>query len=117
MKSSKPRMNDPFPARKVLSSGISGAVTTVLIWIAGEFGVEMPPEVATALVTLVVFAAGYLTRPGTWERVEQPSDRDDELLESQIKRASERGEPLNLPRGTYHLNRDLQIPPLERGEH
>lgn len=106
-----PQMNDPFPARKVMSAGLSGALTTILIWLAGEFGAEMPTEVATALVSVVIFLAGYFTRPGSWERVQQPSDCDDEVLQRHIDRARELGEPLKLPQGTYHLKRDVTIPP------
>lgn len=108
-----PQMNDPYPARKVMSAGLSGALITILVWIAEEFGLEMPAEVAASIVTLTIFAAGYLTRPGTWERVQQPSDCDDTVVERQIQLAAERGEPVKLPQGTYYLNKDLQIPPPE----
>jgi putative flippase GtrA len=48
------------PQPKVAAGGIGGAVTIVLVFIAGQAGVDVPPEVAAALSTLASFAAGYL---------------------------------------------------------
>ncbi len=50
------------PRPKIAAAGIAGAATTILIWILHDLvGVEVPPEVAAALATLLAFAAGYLT--------------------------------------------------------
>lgn len=49
------------PERGVAVGGAAGAAVTVLIWAAGLAGVDMPAEVAAALVTLAGFAAGWLT--------------------------------------------------------
>ena len=48
------------PHPKVAAGGIAGAVTTVLVFVAAQLGVEVPGEVAAALTTIIGFAAGYL---------------------------------------------------------
>lgn len=45
---------------KVASAGVAGSATIILVWALGEFGVSVPPEVASAITTLLSFAAGYL---------------------------------------------------------
>jgi hypothetical protein len=45
---------------KVAAGGAAGAVTVVLVWVAGMFGVGVPPEVASALTVLISTGAGYL---------------------------------------------------------
>ena len=50
------------PVPKVAAAGSAGALGTVLIYVAGLLGVELPPEVAAAVVALVMFAAGYLKK-------------------------------------------------------
>jgi putative flippase GtrA len=50
------------PRPKVAAAGIAGAATTILIWILNSLlGVEVPPEVAAALATILAFLAGYFT--------------------------------------------------------
>lgn len=51
------------PERGVAVGGAAGAAVTVLIWAAGLAGVDMPAEVAAALVTLAGFAAGWWLTP------------------------------------------------------
>lgn len=48
------------PNPKVVAGGFAGAVTVVLVWVAGMFGVEVPPEVASAVTVLISTGAGYL---------------------------------------------------------
>lgn len=48
------------PQPKVVAGGVAGALTIVLVWLAGQFGVDVPAEVASAFTVLVSFAAGYL---------------------------------------------------------
>ena len=48
------------PEAKVLAAGISAAATTLIIFVAGLFGLEVPAEVAAAAVTVVAAVAGYL---------------------------------------------------------
>jgi len=45
---------------KVKAGGIAGAVTVVLAYVAAQFGVDVPPEVAAALTAILTFLAGYL---------------------------------------------------------
>ncbi|MCG9891107.1 MAG: hypothetical protein MH252_08530 [Thermosynechococcaceae cyanobacterium MS004] len=49
------------PIAKIQNVGISGSVSTLLIYVAGLRGVQMPPEVAAAIVTVAGSVAGYLT--------------------------------------------------------
>jgi hypothetical protein len=47
---------------KVISSTIASAAVIVVLYAASLAGLDMPEAVAGAIVTLAVFAAGYLTR-------------------------------------------------------
>ena len=47
------------PRKKVAAAGTGGALATAIVAIAAWAGVDMPPEVAAALCTVVSFAAGY----------------------------------------------------------
>lgn len=49
------------PTAKVAATTVAGAVTLVLVWIAGMLGLEVPPEVSSAVTLLIAAAAGYLT--------------------------------------------------------
>lgn len=49
-----------LPQPKVAAGGVAGAATIVLIWGAGAVGLDLPPEVASAITVLVSFAASYL---------------------------------------------------------
>jgi hypothetical protein len=49
-----------LPTRKVGSGVDAGAVVTILVWIIdATTGVEMPPEVAAALVTVITLVTSY----------------------------------------------------------
>lgn len=46
---------------KVAAGGVAGAVTIILVWILNTgAGVDVPPEVASAITTVLSFAAGYM---------------------------------------------------------
>lgn len=45
---------------KVKASGASGAVVTIIVWVAFEYGVDIPAGVGEAMVVLVSFIAGYV---------------------------------------------------------
>lgn len=45
---------------KVQASGVAGAVTVLLVYVASLAGVDVPSEVASAFTVVVSFAAGYL---------------------------------------------------------
>jgi lipopolysaccharide export LptBFGC system permease protein LptF len=45
---------------KVKASGLAGIIVTVIVWALGSFlGIEVPPEVAAALVTVITFIVGF----------------------------------------------------------
>lgn len=50
------------PTRKIQAVGIAGSITTILVFALGQFGVELPVEVAVALTSVIIFAAGYQTK-------------------------------------------------------
>lgn len=45
---------------KVQAAGAVGAFVTLVVFVAAEFGVAVPADVAAALTVLAAFAAGYL---------------------------------------------------------
>ena len=45
---------------KVQAAGWAGAVTILLVWVAGLFGLDVPPEAASAFTVLVSAVAGYV---------------------------------------------------------
>jgi len=50
------------PRPKVAAAGIAGAAATILIWILHDLaGVDVTPEVAAAIATILAFLAGYFT--------------------------------------------------------
>ncbi len=50
------------PTNKMQAVGISGAVTIVLVYLAGLANITVPPEVAAAVTTIIVFISGYLNK-------------------------------------------------------
>jgi enamine deaminase RidA (YjgF/YER057c/UK114 family) len=48
------------PTPKIQAVGVAGAATTVVVFIAGQLGLDLTAEVAAALTTLIAFGAGYL---------------------------------------------------------
>lgn len=49
------------PTRKVASGGAWGAATVVGVFVAGQFGVDVPPEVASAATVAVSTFAAWVT--------------------------------------------------------
>lgn len=47
---------------KVQAGGAAGAASIVVVFIAGQLGLDVPPEVASALTVLISTGAGYLKR-------------------------------------------------------
>ena len=52
------------PNSKVQAAGFAGALTIVLVWALAQAGVELPPEVASAITTVIATAAGYIKSNG-----------------------------------------------------
>lgn len=50
------------PTRKVASASAGGAAAVLITFIAGQFGVDVPPEAAAAIATLLAFVGGFYTR-------------------------------------------------------
>jgi len=56
--------SSPAPTTKTLAAGIAGAVTMIVVWAVKTWGkVDIPPEIAVAISTVISFAASYLTPP------------------------------------------------------
>ncbi len=45
---------------KVQAAGASGAAAIVIVFIAGQLGLEVPVEVGAAVATLLAFVGGFL---------------------------------------------------------
>ena len=50
------------PAPKVVAGTLAGSASVVAIWVIGQAGFVMPPEVASAFTVLISGAAGYLQK-------------------------------------------------------
>lgn len=57
------------PTAKVGSSAAAGAAVIVLVWVAGLFGLAVPPEVASAVSVLIMAGVAYIVK----ERALPPS--------------------------------------------
>lgn len=53
------------PTPKVVATGVTGAAAIILVAVANKLGLDLPPEVAAAIVAVAAFAAGYLKRDRT----------------------------------------------------
>lgn len=51
---------------KTTAAGVAGAVTLVIVFVLGQLGVEIPADVAAAVVTIIAFAAAYLKGANDW---------------------------------------------------
>lgn len=48
------------PSTKISAASIGGALTAIVLWGVNHFtGVDVPPEVAAAITTVVAFLLGY----------------------------------------------------------
>jgi len=50
------------PSRPIVMGGFAGAITVILVWTAEVIGVAIPPEVASAITTIVGAGVAHLTR-------------------------------------------------------
>jgi len=55
-----PDESSKVPQPKVVAGGIAGAASILVLYVASLFGVDVPPEVASAFTVVVSFVAGYL---------------------------------------------------------
>lgn len=49
---------------KPAAAGLSSPLSVVLVWVAGEYGLVIPPEVAIAFGSLLATAAYYFAPAG-----------------------------------------------------
>ena len=66
------------PSNKTTATVVSGALVTVIVWIANTYGVDIPAEVAAAVVTLVATAIGYVMVAKSGKYVVLPEEQDEE---------------------------------------
>lgn len=52
------------PTEKMSAAGLAGAVSVLVVFVAGAAGLDVPPGVAAALTSVLAFAAGYVKREG-----------------------------------------------------
>lgn len=57
----KTKTKSAKPVPKVTSAGAAGALTTLAVFIAGRFGVDVPADVAAAGTTIIATVAAYMT--------------------------------------------------------
>jgi hypothetical protein len=53
------------PKPKVKAATASSAASILIVFIAGQFGLDVPPAAAAAIATLLAFAGGYLRKEKT----------------------------------------------------
>ncbi len=44
---------------KVATGALAGAVSVIVVWIVNKFGVEVPPEIASAFTTVISAGAAW----------------------------------------------------------
>ncbi len=66
------------PSNKTTTTVVSGALVTVIVWIANTYGVDIPAEVAAAIVTLIATAIGYFMVAKSGKYVVLPEEQDEE---------------------------------------
>jgi hypothetical protein len=47
------------PTRKVTTATAAGAASVLIVFVAGQLGVDFSPEAGAAIATLLAFAGGY----------------------------------------------------------
>ena len=67
------RMQSAMPARKVTAATLAAALATILVWVLNSFVLsaaqQIGPEVAGAITTVLVALAGYFTPPAAQDQV------------------------------------------------
>ena len=54
----------PPPSASTVATGVSGAVSVIIIWAVGLTGVVVPPEIAATITFLIGTLIGYLPKSG-----------------------------------------------------
>lgn len=58
------KQSSVVPTRKVTAGTLAAAVSVIAVWVAGQAGLEVPAEVASAFTTLLGFIAAYFIHDG-----------------------------------------------------
>lgn len=56
------------PTPKMAATGVAAGPAIALVWLAGQFGIDMPDYVAGVFVAGVMWLAGYLKSEGILKR-------------------------------------------------
>jgi putative flippase GtrA len=57
----KLRKSNKLPSRKVTAGGLAGALSIIVVWIVNQStGTNIPPQVASAITTILTFLASYM---------------------------------------------------------
>jgi len=56
------------PTPKMAATGLAFGPAIVLVWFAGQLGIDMPAEVAAGIVGGIMWLAGYLKSEGVLKR-------------------------------------------------
>ena len=51
-----------LPTRKITSASLAGAVSTLAVFVAGHYGMEIDPEAASSLTLILSILAGYIVK-------------------------------------------------------
>jgi multisubunit Na+/H+ antiporter MnhB subunit len=69
------KMESPRPTAKIQAAGITGVLTTLVIFGAQKAGIEIGGEEAAAIATVVMLIAGYLKKPSARDKVVDAAGR------------------------------------------
>lgn len=51
---------------KTTAAAVAGAVTVLIVFVAAQFGLEIPGDVAAAITTVIAVVAAYLKGANDW---------------------------------------------------
>jgi len=49
------------PTKQVANGGLAGAATIIIVWAASAWGLEIPPEIASAFTVVIMALIGHST--------------------------------------------------------
>lgn len=65
------RQQSARPTNRVVAAGLTGAITTIIVWILNIFVLPepMPAEVVAALTTIIAVLVAYFVPPGAADQI------------------------------------------------
>lgn len=57
------------PIRKVWIGALTGAITTIVVWVLSLAKVDVPPLVGSAITTVLTFVVSYLVPPADSDQI------------------------------------------------